>query len=275
MLSKDFAARPSAEEIARKLGESLLPSEGQERAAPWRQRRIWLAALAGFLFVAGLTGWFMFARRDSPQFENLRIQPLTSQGGWEGSPALSPDGQSVAFTWTERLDGLRQIYIKRLNDEEPVKLTHSESQGNIGSLVWSPDGNQIAFERWYGKSGAICSIASAGGNEKKVVDLMNASLSSAIDRSGDGTQLAFSEAPTGSNRLAIYLFNLRTGEKRKLTSPPPEDWGGWDPKFRRTAQLWPSRGSPVSGTTTSTLYRPQEGGPRRLTASRRGIWGHA
>jgi Tol biopolymer transport system component len=275
MLAKNSAARPSAEEVARKLDENVLPAKESERNATWRQPQLWLAILAICLLLMGAIGWFLYSRNDSPEFADLSIQPLTSQGGWEACPALSPNGQSIAFTWTEKLDGTRQIYVKQRDGTEPVQLTHTKSEDNVGPLVWSPNGDQIAFERWQGSTSAIYSIASAGGDEKKILDLTGANPSSTIDWSADGMQLAFSEPLPGSDRLAVYLFNMRTGEKRKLTSPPSEDWGDWDPKFspdgstiafKRVTSFW-----------TDDIYLvPAAGGaPSRLTANRRGIWGHA
>lgn len=270
MLAKDPAARPSADEVARGLGEAA------QQVAIWRQPGIWLTIAAGLLLAMGAMGWFLSGRKDSPQFSDLSIRPLTSQSGWEASPALSPDGQSVAFTWVEKLDGIRQVYVKQLNGAEPVKVTNSQTKGNIGPLVWSPDGRRLAFERWHGPSEAIYSIASAGGDEKKILDLSIATGSSAIDWSADGKWLAFSDAmSTPGDHLAVYLFNIRTGEKKKLTSPPSEDWGDWDPKFspdglrvafKRVVNFW-----------NDDIYLVSAGGGslERLTANGRGIWGHA
>ncbi len=78
-----------------------------------------------------------------------------------------------------------------------------------------------------------------------------------------------------SERLAIYLLNLRTGEKRKLTSPPPEDTGDWNPKFSPDGRTIAFKR--VSGFWADDIHTvPVAGGePRRVTWERRGIWGHA
>jgi eukaryotic-like serine/threonine-protein kinase len=275
MLAKDSANRPSAVEVLRALSEDILPAPKPAPTPIWRQPKILLAIFAGLFLMAGAIGWFVFAERNSPQFNDLSIQPLTSQSGWEASPALSPDGHSVAFTWTAKLDGIPQIYVKDLSGNEPVRLTNSQTTGTIGPLVWSPDGSRIAFERQEGSSSAIYSIASTGGDEKKILDVQTHTLSSAIDWSRDAVQLAFSEQISGGERLAIYLFNMRTGHKRKLTSPPAEVWGDWDPKFspddstvafKRVSSFW-----------NDDIYLvPAAGGTaQRLTANGRGIWGHA
>ena len=226
--------------------------------------------------VAMTAGWFVFVRKDSPQFANLRIQPLTSQTGWEGSPAISPDGKSVAFTWTERADTPPQIYVKQLNDSAPIRLTDSHSEGTIGSLVWSPDGKSIAFMRQHKGLSPIFVIASSGGNEKKILDSTSPYVSARIDWSPDATELAFSDMLPESERLAIYLFNLRTGKQRRLTSPPPEATGGdWNPRFSPDGRTIAFKR--VSGFWADDMYTvPVAGGePRRVTWDGRGIWGHA
>jgi len=140
MLAKDAVMRPSAAEVARQLGENL-PFSGEQVAAERSRRqqgpgrRFWLATLVASLLALAAAVWFVFGRRDLAEFAELKIQPLTSQAGWEQYPALSPDGQSVAFTWTDKLDGPRQIYVKRLSENDPVKLTSDDSKGPIGSLV--------------------------------------------------------------------------------------------------------------------------------------------
>jgi Tol biopolymer transport system component len=226
------------------------------------------------LICALALGVVLLRKRDSPQFTDLKIRPLTSQAGWEAAPALSPDGQSVAFTWTEKLDGTKQIYVKRPNDPEPVKLTNSQT-GNIGYLVWSPDGSRIAFKRQNEMGGAIYSIPSAGGDEHKIVDLEIANLTSAIDWSPDGNELAFSDASLVPTKLAIYLFSLRTGRKRRLTSPPPLASGDWNPKFSPDGLTVAFKR--VIGFWADDIYAvPVAGGtPRRVTNAMRGIWGHA
>ena len=280
MLVKDPAARPLASEVARQLADNL--QTFGERAVPERTRPherlgrwFWLAVLVASA-VATTAGWFVFVRRDLPQFANLRIQPLTSQAGWEASPAISPDGKSVAFTWTARADTPPQIYVKQLNDSAPIRLTDSHSEGAIGSLAWSPDGKSIAFMRQHKGLTPIFVIGRSGEDEKKIVDSTSPYLSARIDWSPDATELAFSDMLPGSERLAIYLFNLRTGKQRRLTSPAAEATGGdWNPRFSPDGRTIAFKR--VSGFWADDMYTvPVAGGePRRVTSERRGIWGHA
>jgi Tol biopolymer transport system component len=278
MLAKDPAGRPSAAKVAEELGAILLESSRPAvLLPPKRTARIWRTALAMSLLAIALATWFGIKKREAPEFADLRIEPLTSQGGWELAPALSPDGQSIAFTWSDKLNGVRDIYVKRFSENDPVRITN-ESQGLIGYLAWSPDGKQIAFKhsiREYGNPGTISSIAVTGGKKRKLFDLANSNLSSALDWSPDGTELAFSENIPGTERLAIYLLNLKTGKTRKVTSPPPDDWGDWNPKFSPDGSTLAFKR--VSGFWADDIYLVDRNGNalRRLTTIGRGIWGHA
>ena len=283
MLSKKAATRPSAREAAETLREirmaheqlsSLAAPDGQ--SSP-RSPLLWrLIAAASLLILAGISAWVL-RRAENRVSTNpeLRVQPLTSQVGWEASPALSPDSQDIAFTWTERLNQSSQIYVKSISADKVIKLTNSDD-GTVGSLVWSPDGKQIAFRRWYGDHGAIYSMPSSGGKELKITELANSDASSSLDWSPDGTQLAFSDRAAGSDgKLSVYLLNLITAEKRKLTSPPTMSWGDWDPRFSPDgSQVAFKR---VTGFWLDDVYViPSSGGvPHRVTSEEHGVWGHS
>ncbi|HEY7392022.1 MAG TPA: protein kinase, partial [Bryobacteraceae bacterium] len=275
MLEKHPAARPDAAQIVRELAEI-------RQAAARKPERSWYGMIAAALLLCFLVlGYFVWrgsARRSSSEFADLRIQPLTAQAGWEGDPAISPDGQSVAFTWSERLDSPKEIYVKRIGGDEPVKLTNSPS-GDIGTPVWSPDGTRIAFARHFPSSGAIYSIPISSipgsGGEQKIVDVAQVDLSAAIDWSPDGTELAFTDAAPNVNRRVIYLYNLRTGAKRQLTFPQDGLWGDWDPKFSPNGTTIAFKR--VSGFWADDIYLVSTTGSglRRITFDQRGIWGHA
>ena len=278
MLAKDPTERPSAVNVAERLEETLLLSGSVALGrSSHRKRRLWQAGLAACVIGVAAAGWLAYSRRDAPVSADLKIRPLTSQAGWENAPALSPDGVSIAFTWADKLDGVRNLYLKRLPDDDPVKLTNY-SRGLVGYLAWSPDGKRIAFKYSsgvLGRPGGLHIVSISDGKLRKAFDLINSNLSSSIDWSPDGTELASSDAAPGTAHLALYLLNLKTGKTRQLTSPPKEDWGDWNPKFspdgltiafKRVTSFW-----------VDDMYLvPEKGGtPRRLTSAGRGIWGHA
>ncbi len=150
------------------------------------------------VLVGGSAVWLARAKRETAELADVMMKPLTSQSGWELAPALRADGEAIAFTWSAKLDGQRQIYVKREKDAEPRELTTSAAAGQVGYLVWSPDAKRIAFKRrMVDGGGAIYWIDQSGGEEHKVIDLNSADLSSSIDWSGDGQFLAFSDSAPG------------------------------------------------------------------------------
>src|SRR5687768_3171579 len=77
---------------------------------------IWITALAIIAtVVAGLVAWN--ARR-GPSNGPAQLLPLASLPGIEGPPALSPDGELVAFAWAGDVEsGPEDIYIKAVGSE--------------------------------------------------------------------------------------------------------------------------------------------------------------
>jgi Tol biopolymer transport system component len=270
MLAKNPAVRPCAAEVALELGRiSQLLTHSKNTFKNVR------AIAAGVLvLLAVLAVWPATNGRTKNGAQNLKVHPLTSQAGWERRPAISPDGQSIAYTWSERLDGPADIYLQRFDQKSSVKLTASQP-GELGYMTWSPDGQRIAFLRGSGRSYAIYSIETSGGAEQKILDLRRGNLSCSLDWSPDGNLIAFTDQLPTEDRMAAYLYNLRTGEKRLLTSPPAGLWGDWSPAFSPDGETIAFKR--VTGFWADELYVvPTAGGPlRKLTNFRRGIWGFA
>ena len=223
------------------------------------------------LVSVGSVAWLTFRKELPRRTVNLEARALTAQSGWERSPTFSPDGQTIAFTWTETKSQRAQIFVKRLADDNPVQITDPKESGNIGSLSWSPDGKRVAFKRLYGASGAIAPVPSSGGEETRLLNLKAADFSSGIDWSPDGKQLAFSDLLPDTTRNAIYFYDMLSGEKRELTDPPDGIWGDWDPKFSPDGRRLAFKR--VTAFWSDDLYVvPSAGGsPIRLPSNKRGI----
>ena len=110
-------------------------------------RRRWLAALAALMLVAALGGGWAVSRFAKTAAEDRVIRFLVTPptgGSIHGGPfegvAVSPDGQSVAFT--ADANGQNVLWIRSL-DSETARLV----PGTEGARFpfWSPDGASIAF----------------------------------------------------------------------------------------------------------------------------------
>ena len=100
-------------------------------------------------------------------------------------PAISPDGQSVAFVGVDETTGrlAQDVWVGGINGEAPRKLVSAEEPGSLISPVWSPDGRWIAYVM-YGKTAqgsrtsAIEVRPADGGSAKTLVSESSLSKSS-------------------------------------------------------------------------------------------------
>ena len=97
----------------------------------------------------------------------MTIVPLTTLSGDEYSPAFSPDGEHIAFSWNGENEDNFDLYIKLVGSAAVRRLTtHPDFDADPS---WSPDGKQIAFIRWRMSGGCRVYVLSLlGGSEQKL-----------------------------------------------------------------------------------------------------------
>lgn len=159
-----------------------------------RSRVPWALALAVGLS-SGLAGYVIHAARvnRSPK-QVVTVRRLTDMPGAEETPAISPDGKSVAFVAMS--GGRQQIWMGSA-------ITKDDAD-HYGPR-WSPDSNSLI----YFATGAIWDIPAAGGEARKLTDA-----SGPGDLSHDGKTLAFFRSHNGVVELvagarAIATWNTR------------------------------------------------------------------
>jgi Tol biopolymer transport system component len=184
-----------------------------------------------------------------------RLLPLASYPGAEGPPALSPDGELVAFAWSgDAGSGPPDIYVKAVGNEALRRLT--ETSNSETSPAWSPDGHSIAFVR---DGRGVFTISQLGGNEKRVSDSGNYAAWAADSKS---VLIRDREGKVGP--FGIYQVFLDTLERRRLTQAPLGD-GDW--RFEVSPDGTTLAFIRYGRTGIADLYVvPMRGGePRRLT----------
>jgi Tol biopolymer transport system component len=224
-----------------------------------------------------VTGAVVFRIPRNHTTSAVRSAPLTAFRGFEANPALSPDGTHVAFAWNGEKQDNFDIYVMPIPSGEPVRLTTNAAEDV--SPAWSPDGHSIAFLRRLSSDRAeLMLVPAAGGSEHKVTDTREQPWFSprkptAIAWSPDGRWIAASHREAGDRSEGIYLFSL-TGEKRRLTMPPPGFHSDRMPSFSpdgRALAFCRFPGGFVSEIYVLPLYadlRPA-GQERRLTDHKR------
>jgi len=147
-------------------------------------------------------------------------RPLTADPGIEKDPAISPDGNHVAFAWNGG-DGRFHVYVVPVEGSGRYQLTHALADD--ARPTWSPAGNRIAFLR-QGEHGLEVWWASFPAGEEKLVRRLEqiGEFSLGLDWSPDGRYLATQDFVPGAGRRAIVLLEPESGAVSQLTSPPPD-----------------------------------------------------
>ena len=128
----------------RDIGDARLeldeaPDALSQTRAP-RGQRWWAIGLASLLIVALVSSDRLLTRPDTPRI--LRPQRLTNLVGLEETPALSPDGRSLAFT--AGVNGRRQVFVQdRAGGGEPSQITFDDADHQFPR--WTPDSSWLIY----------------------------------------------------------------------------------------------------------------------------------
>jgi eukaryotic-like serine/threonine-protein kinase len=206
---------------------------GRDRANSWKRRA--LAAgllLAAGLVAAGLAAVLLSSRRPvNAPLPPLDSMPIFSFPGAKWGPALSPDGRQVAFGWDGA--GEEALYVKLVGSGDPLRLTHGS--GGAYGPAWSPDAREIAFLRHPDKDRAnwheVAIVPALGGPERRLART-TAFIGHTLAWSPDGRSLAIGDKASPDEPDAIFLLDIETGEKRRVTTPRgTPSIGDWRPAF--------------------------------------------
>jgi Tol biopolymer transport system component/DNA-binding winged helix-turn-helix (wHTH) protein len=201
----------------------------------------------------------------------LPTRPVTSLMGLETWPALSPDGEQLAFVWGGDQSDRPGLYVQRIADGSRQII--ADTGGVFASPVWSPDGGRVAYlatgpERctvmtWSPMSGATVLVTCAPGTRP------------GLAWSPDQEQLALAEPDDAREATGIVLVSTVDGTRRRVTAPPSGTLGDGEPTF-----------GPTGTRLAFTRYRSRthhdihvvnvgSGAIRRLTRDDRFVAGHA
>lgn len=122
-------------------------------------------AAAGFGLGVLVTGAAVvrWAAIQDATVDPVQLTRITADRRNELSPAISPDGRSLAYL---RVGGiLTELLVRPLDSVTPVALASANTA--LMSLVWSSDGNQICYTDV--KRDFLC-VGAAGGSPRRVLE---------------------------------------------------------------------------------------------------------
>jgi serine/threonine protein kinase/Tol biopolymer transport system component len=203
-----------------------VPGELRRRPAGKRSRRV--ALVGGLALTAVAASWVMLSRRGSRPSAPVRIVPFSGLSGLEQTPAFSPDGSQLAYSWNGGSGTTFHIYAKLIGVGAPLQLTHSALTDCCPA--WSPDGRYIAFFRFSPSGGdEVISVPALGGPERRLAEVDSWGLAgwALLAWAPDGKSLAIRQG----RPPAVVLVSVENGEQRQVTRPPAGSWGDADPAF--------------------------------------------
>jgi Tol biopolymer transport system component/tRNA A-37 threonylcarbamoyl transferase component Bud32 len=215
-LRKDPGRRYQTMSDVRLALEELKEDPGSEAAGgsvhEERQRRRWLWISTTAVIVAtAVVGGMLWSQRAAAPHAPTLIRPLTNSAGFEGSPAVSPDGKMVAYAWNGTQSDTFDIYVKLLGSPQPLKLT--SGPGAKMWPVWSPDGTRIAYTTPVGDvNRQVYEVPAFGGSPRRIADGW------ATDWSADGNWLLVMRQTTNEAAGGVFLIDVVSGGARRLTT---------------------------------------------------------
>jgi serine/threonine-protein kinase len=189
----------------------------------------WAAGI-GLVTAAALAG-FLVARR--PAEAAIRFgarSPLTVDPGLEIDPAISPDGQLVAYAAGPLTDS--RIYVRQTDGGRPIALA-ADVAGAQRLPYWAPDGRRILFRSARG----IEIVPALGGTPKVIVPRVAGEVLLPGPWSPDGRQVAFARSDS------LYLMPVADGAPTLLAQGGDMHSFAWSPDGRWIAAVRGNRQS--------------------------------
>lgn len=199
--------------------ETALPGAAADHTAleTWNLSRTRVAAGLFAMIAAVVGGALAWRGVLEPSSTPAHLLPLASYPGNEGPPALSPDGNLVAFAWSGPAGvGPTDIYVKAVESEALRRLM--QTPGSETSPAWSPDGNSIAFVR---DRRGVFTMSQLGGAERQV-----SPSGTHVGWGGDSKSVLIRDRERNDRPFGIYQVFLDTLERRRVTQAPVGD-GDW------------------------------------------------
>ena len=162
-------------EDAMAMRAATVPRAARSRIA---RLSLWLALLATGVVLA--TVFSRFRVPPAPTPPSVQVNRLTDLTGLEESPAISPDGRSVAFT--AYVGNTRHLFIQLVARGSPLQLTRDP--GDHQFPRWSGDSSSIVYFSPAASGeieGALWEMPALGGQPRRLTDSLGGADLSATD----------------------------------------------------------------------------------------------
>lgn len=169
---------------------------------------------------AALLLWLTHSRSTTGPM--AKLVPLTSYPGTEDHAAFSPDGSRIAFSWRPDDGSPVGVYTQVIGASGAPLLLASHAF----APAWAPDGRFVSFLRDNpdGRSVTLFLVPALGGTERRLSALELPKfvwLSPIQVWTPDGKGIVAPDRSVPGQPFALTAFSVETGERRRITHPPP------------------------------------------------------
>ncbi len=197
-----------------------------------------LVALGGIAFLAVAAFQFL---KPNDSLETVKVRPLTAEPGYEFHPAISDDGNWLAYAHTDG-DHLGGIYVTAADGASQRRLMVAADPEHVypRAPAWNSDGTQIA---WIETSGVYASVEElcrvriqplAANAPTQTIDCTR---SASLDWSPDNRRLLFDDIDD-EGRSRLREVDLASQESTWISDPPEgmtDEHARYSPDGRRIA----------------------------------------
>ena len=209
--------------------EGLPPSIARDLRKSGKRWKL-VAGFASVALILPILAHFMSFRHASGRSKDdgFEVVPFANEIGQEFSPAISPDGKRIAYTWDGNKDNY-DIYIKDVSKGEVVRFTQETSPEL--NPAWSPDGSKLAFLRVSAERAQVVIKDTNTGQEQVLTDTQSPISTWLADSnpffgchgpawSPDGQNIVVADQEASGRGYGLYRVAVKTGERHPLTAPP-------------------------------------------------------
>jgi Tol biopolymer transport system component/DNA-binding winged helix-turn-helix (wHTH) protein len=138
--------------------------------------------------------------------------PLIASTREDREPAISPDGERVAFV--SGRSGSSEIWMSDADGKSPMRLTHFDG-AQVGAPSWSPDGKEIVFDARPEGHADVYSVSPGGGPPRRLTSDRPNEIAPSL--SPEGRHLLFGSDRGGTWQLWMIPLGAEGSGAKQLT----------------------------------------------------------